>query len=290
MGLSDDMAVDPVPEADIVIHRTTRFSGETATCSLDEFTDSSLDNLRWLYDWLEQVGAFSARDFSDAEVLSGIEAFIAGGGLKRVVESVRNVTPAQTASLRVSRLLHDLRGTALQQVVGLASLWQEGEVEPDTPRAVAILARDHAKLLRHSLIGLDEQRRLLDVGLRLHGVANLRNRMPWLLLSNDAGTVRIDFAAAWHGDFAITCPEFSTVLRQLYNLMGNAARHTANQLVLIRVYPTHEAEPRSVRFSVANALTPAEYAMLSPGVVARSWRGYTTTGSGLGLVKCRTGR
>lgn len=284
MGLVDDMGVDPVPEPGTVIHRTTRFSGDTHTCRLDEFAASYLKDLEWLYRWLEQVGGYSARDLNEPDARGELEALITADSLDRVTESARNVRPAQSESLRVSRLLHDLRGTALQQIVGLASLWPLGDAEASTLQAIAMFARDHAKVLRHALIGLDEQRRLLDLGQRLHGVANLRNRLPLLLLLNSAGAVRVDFAAEWHGEFATTCPEFSTVLRQLYNLMGNAARHTANQLIVVRVYPNAPVEPQSARFVVANALTAAEHARLSPSVIAQTWRGYTTTGSGLGLA------
>lgn len=284
MSLSDDMAEDPVPEAGTGIHRATRFSGDTHTCRLPELSATSHEDLRWLYDWLEQVGSFSARDLNDPNVLAGLERFITTANLNRATESARNLRPAQAESLRVSRVLHDLRGTALQQLVGLASLWHEGAVEVDSLRAVAILARDHAKVLRHALIGLDDARRQWDAERRLHGVANLRNRLPMLVLSNSTGAVEVDFAAEWRGEFATTCPEFSTVLRQLYNLMGNAARHTVNQTVLVRVYPKPLVEPQSVRFVVANALTAAEHMLLSPDVLAQTWQGYTTTGSGLGLT------
>jgi len=284
MRLSEDMAEDPVPEAGIVIHRSTRFSGDTHTCRLSELSATSHEDLRWLYNWLEQVGSFSARDLNDPNVLAGLERFITTANLNRAAKRARNVRPAQAESLRVSRVLHDLRGTALQQVIGLAFLWHEGDGEVGSLRAVAILARDHAKVLRHTLIGLDEARRLLDADQRLHGVANLRNRLPRLLLSNSTGTVEVDFAAEWRGEFATTCLEFSTVLRQLYNLMGNAARHTVDQTVLIRVYPKPLVEPQSVRFVIANALTAAEHLLLSPGVLAQMWRGYTTTGSGFGLT------
>jgi hypothetical protein len=175
-------------------------------------------------------------------------------------------------------------GGALQQVLGLAWLWRAGEVGADALHAVTIFARDHAKVLRHALIGLDNERRLLDVSHRLHGVGNLRNRLSCLLLANTAGAIRVDFAAGWTGEFAITCPEFSNVLRQIYNLLGNAARHTSNDVVLMRVHEKPKDHPQSVRFVVGNALTPVERARLSPAVVARTWRGYTTTGSGLGLA------
>ena len=245
MTLSEDMELDPVPAASIVNHRSTRFSGETQTCKLSELSTQSLDELRWLYRWLETVGEYSSKNLSQPAVLSEFETLVTSDNVDRVVDAARNVRSAQKESIRVARILHDLRGTALHQLVGLADLWLMGHVVVGDLQAVAILARDHAKVLRHSLIGLDEERRLLDSVRRLHGVENLRSRFPFLLLFNLDGDVRVDFASEWNGEFALTCLEFSTVLKQLYNLMGNAARHTANRSVLIRVYPKTPVEPRA---------------------------------------------
>jgi hypothetical protein len=284
MGLSEDMAVDPVPGAGLSIRRATRFTGGLNTCGVDEFTIASRAGLEWLYRWLEAVGDFSSRDLTQADAWDDLAMLITDDQLNRVAKSAHDVAPAQAASLVVSRVLHDLRGGALQQVLGLACLWRAGEVGANALQAVASLARDHAKVLRHSLIGLDDERRLRDMGQCLHGVANLRRRLSSLLLANKDGPVRVDFVAEWNGDFAITCAEFSNVLRQLYNVMGNAVRHTASQVILMRVHAKPSVHPQSVRFVVGNALTSTERARLSPAVVARTWRGYTTTGSGLGLA------
>lgn len=284
MTLSEDMEVDSVSDASIVNHRMNRFFGETQTCNISELSTQSLEEVRWLYHWLETVGEYSSKDLSQPIVLNKLKALITRDSIDRVVDSVRNMKSAQKESIRIARILHDLRGTALNQIVGLADLWLAGHDVMGGLPAVAILARDHAKVLRHSLIGLDEKRRLLDSGQRMHGVENLRRRLPFLKLFNRDGYVRVDFATEWSGDFATTCPEFTTVLKQLYNLMGNAARHTANQEVLIRVYPKTPVEPRSLRLVVANALTAADHATMSPSVLAKLWRGYTTTESGIGLV------
>jgi hypothetical protein len=283
MTISEDMEVDPVPAASIVNHRSTRFSGEIQTCDLSELSAQSLDELRWLYQWLEALGKYSSRDLSQPTVLNEFEALVTRDSVARVIDSTRNIRAAQQGSIEVTRILHDLRGTALHQLVGIVDLWLSGRVFGGGLPAAAILARDHAKFMRHSLIGLDEQSRLLDAGRCLHGVENLRNRLLQLVFVNADGAVRIDFAANWNGEFAITCPEFSTVLRQLYNLMGNAVRHTADHTILVRVFPMGPVKPKSLRLVIANALTQADRATLSRSVLAKLWHGYTTTGSGLGL-------
>lgn len=283
MTLSEDMQIDPVPTASIVNHRSTRFSGEAFACDLDELSSQSLDELQWLYSWLEEIGNFNSQDLGQPAVLNAFRGLVTRDSIARAVDSVGKVSAADGGSIRLTRILHDLRGTALQQFVGIADLWLAGIVVMGGLPALIILARDHAKFMRHSIIGLDETSRLLDTGRRLHGVENLRNRLPNLMFVNTDGAVHIDFVAHWDGDFAITCPEFSTVLRQLYNLMANAARHSADRSMLVRVFATGSVEPQSVRLVVASALTPDDRETLTPDVLATLWRGFSTSGGGIGL-------
>lgn len=288
MTLSADMVAGRSSGTKIINYRLTRFSGETQASKLDEVSVASVEGLRWLYGWLVAVGEYGSRDLRESTVRNELEALLSSENLSRVVDSARDVTSADNESVRMAHVLHDLRGTALQQLVGLVDSRVPRDSALGTLPAIAILASDHAKVLRHSLVGLDEESRLLDSGRRLHGVDNLRRRFPLLTLYSPAGNVEVDFAAEWTGDFALTCSEFSTVLKQLYNLMGNAARHTSDRKVLIRISAEALAEPQSARFVVANAISSTDRSTLSPEVLAKLWRGFTTTGSGMGLVASAT--
>jgi hypothetical protein len=95
MTISEDMEVDPVPTASIVNHRSTRFSGETQACNLSELSAQSLDELRWLYRWLEEVGRYSSRDLSQPTVLNEFEALVTRNSVARVIDSTRNIRAAQ---------------------------------------------------------------------------------------------------------------------------------------------------------------------------------------------------
>lgn len=284
MTLSEEMALDPVPGAAIVNHCATRFAGETQTCQLHELSATCWPGLRWLYAWLVSVGAYASHDVSQPSVAQALGELLSPGQMERVVGAAHDITPDVLDAVRMARVVHDLRGTALHQLIGLTSLWAAGVPVAGGLHAIAILAGDHAKLMAHTVWGLDEPRRLTDSGRRLHGVENLRRRLPILRLVHNREEVRIDFTALWDGDFALTCPEFSTVLKQLYNLLNNAARHAADRVVRMRVYPTPAEAPRAVRLVVANTLTSEDRAALSAAVLAQLWRGYTSTGSGLGLV------
>lgn len=284
MTLSEEMALDPVPGAAIVNHRATRFAGETQTCQLHELSATCLTGLRWLYEWLAAVGEYASQDVGQPPVSQALAELLSPGQLEQVIGAAGDITPARLDSVRMARVVHDLRGTALYQLLQLTSLWSAGVPVAGGLQAIAILAADHAKLMRHAVLGLDETRRLMDSSRRLHGVENLRRRFPFLLLVKARKEVHLDFAASWDGDFALTCPEFSTVLKQLYNLLNNAARHAADRVVHMRVYPTPAQAPPAVRFVVANTLTSEDRATMSPAVLAQLWRGYTTTSSGVGLL------
>jgi hypothetical protein len=284
MNLSEEMALDPVPGAAIFNHRATRFAGEDQTCQLHELSATCLPGLRWLYEWLASVGEYASQDLCQPSVSQALGELLRPSQLERVIGASHDITPVALDSVRMARVVHDLRGTALYQLIGLTSLWSAGVPVARGLQAIAILAGDHAKFMRHAVLGLDEPRRLTDSGRRLHGVENLRRRFPFLLLVKNREEMRVDFAALWDGDFALTCPEFSTVLKQLYNLLNNATRHAADRVVYMRVYPTPAEAPRAVRLVVANALTSEDRAALSPAVLAQLWRGYTSTGSGLGLI------
>lgn len=286
MSLKEDMEIDTVTMSKIVNHRKTRFTGETLTCNINEITTLSSEKLQWLYKWLETVGKYKLQDLSQTSVMQALKCLLNEAYLQRVINFSRGLMPAKLESARVESVLHDLRGASLQQVIALASLCDIALLSKHDLQAIAIFAHDHAKVMRHAVIGLDEKKRSLDTQHRLHGVKNLIGRFSSLSLANSVGKVIVDFNNTWNGDFAVTCSEFSTILKQLYNLLNNAARHTTTQVVFFRIFPKPQETPSSVRFVVANTLSQTDRRRLDPTVLKKLWRGYTSTSSGLGLVSC----
>lgn len=126
MALDDDMEVSPVPDEGVVNYRSTRFSGESQTCNINELSPRSLDDLRKLYRWLDTVGEYSLKDLSQPAVLGKLEALITRESVDRIVECARNVESLHKDSIRIARILHDLRRTAVNQIIGIADLWLAG--------------------------------------------------------------------------------------------------------------------------------------------------------------------
>ncbi|MGB7303050.1 MAG: hypothetical protein WBD13_02130 [Burkholderiaceae bacterium] len=282
MTLIHDIAIDPIPLATIVNHRSTRFSGETQTCRIDEILKQSVDGLKWLYGWLRSLGHSRFENLVEARRVR-IEALLTQENLDRVARVSQELKPEANAPLHVAFILHDLRGTALHQIMMIASAQLAGGSLPRAYKTITILAHDHAKIMRHSVHGLDEPERLQDSAHRLHGIVNLDSRFPSMMFHNKSGAVRIDFSRTWSGDIATSCSEFSTVLKIIYNFIDNATRHTNNGLVLIRAYPKSPPEPSAVRLVVGNSIAELDRSALKKQGESRLWQGFTTTGSGLGL-------
>lgn len=282
MTLLEDLAIDPVPGAQIVSHRSDRFAGESQTGAVHELVPECVEGLRWMYDWLRAVGDRATSGVRKAAGADDFGPLLTADAVDRLIEASQALRPVD-ASTRMTWILHDLRGGALIHIIALAEALL-ADSDANARESLALLARDHAKVMRHSLVGLDEDRRRLDAEHRLHGTANLEPRLALIELHNPEGAVRVDFAASWHGDFAVNCLEFTTVLKQLYNLLDNAARHTADRRILVRASSWPAVDPSSVRFVVANALRAADRDALTLDALGGLWRGYSTTGSGMGLA------
>lgn len=282
MGLLEDLlADDPIPQLVPAAPRSTRFSGESQRCLLAQLDGPSQAAARALYEWLVTIsqcgeGTAPSADVSPLRELIDQEHLSAASGWARQLAPV-------VSTRRMTRILHDVRGAALLQLIAIASFFEQ-EPDHDDLLTVMVLAADHAKVLRHSLLGVDEGRRLTDGAERRHGVANLRRRLASLRLHGRGGRVAIDFAATWDGDFATTCPEFSTVLKQVYHLLDNASRYTIDGRVSVRIFPKPARAPLAVRIAVANSLDEAQRARLGGPAGEELWRGFSTTGGGVGLA------
>lgn len=275
------LAIDPVPHLDPSPTRNTRFSGESQRCLLAQLDGVSQPAAQSLYQWLTDVARAGGDGAGLPDDVSHLRALLDEDHLSAASGWARQLSPI-VPTRRMTRILHDVRGAALQQMMAMASSIEQ-EPDRDGLRTVVLLAADHAKVIRHTLLGIDESRRLTDGAERRHGVANVRRRLASLMLHGRGGRILIDFAATWDGDFATTCPEFSTVLKQLYHLLDNASRYTVDGRVFVRIAPKPEQAPRAVRIAVGNSLDDAQRARLTGPAGAELWRGFSTTGGGVGL-------
>ena len=107
-----------------------------------------------------------------------------------------------------------------------------------------------------------------------------------LLTARGRDDVRLEIDCSYNGAIAECCVEFGAVDRILYNLVNNAARHTADARVRISIAPELEfGEPTNLCFTVSNRVSQEEEQLLADRDLGALFEpGVSSTGSGFGMT------
>lgn len=210
---------------------------------------------------------------------------------KELTRQARRINAGMAAyEPSIARVCHDIRGGSLVALLGTAQMLTESRsLENDLVRC-AYYVRDHLKIMRNCVSDIDESRRERDGEERPHHVDLLVEKWSRGDFSFQGLKRRLDFRCAYSGNLSQRCLEFSALDRVLYNLVNNAAQHTADGGIQLTVFPVGGPEARSVRIVVANAVRPEHASTVqrlvgdSPGQLILG--GLSTTGGGMGLRIC----
>ncbi len=211
-----------------------------------------------------------------------------------LIQEVRSISLSQDDPI-LGQVIHDVRGGSLQ---ALALQLQLLELEPAKPletERTYLLLRDHLKIMRNCLPDLDPERTQRDIELRAHGVDLLLEKWQQAEYRLPDGTAQVVVDARYNGVVADRCVEFSALDRVLYNLINNATRHSADQRVMVGIFPITDCESPSLRFTLANRIDPLQHAALNQRF-GQDWSqlfrgGFTFSssgaeGHGFGLAIC----
>lgn len=195
-------------------------------------------------------------------------------------------------SEHMQRVLHDVRGGGLSaalaeaEILSMAVGSEEALAgEREGLLGLVYLARDHAKMMRNAILGIDTEGRARDEEERPHHIGDLVRRWDGRLYRVGDRAARVRARMDRDGGLSSCCLEASAVDRILYNLIGNAARFAPDGEVALDV--RHVAGD-VVRIAVANRVTEDQAAWLSdalegdPGALYRA--GVTRGGQGYGLA------
>ncbi len=207
--------------------------------------------------------------------------------------SIRNAADSLGSSVRrprssrVTRILHDVRGGALTALLANAQLLRD-EHDPVKLRSAALLARDHAKMMRNALPWIDPAGRALDEQDRPHRIDDLVGKWSDFRFPGPGGTEgQVHVEGLRTGLLAARCLEASAVDRVLYNLMNNAIRFAAGPDVRLAI---HRNGSPLVRWIVANEVSDEQAGWIREQTGDEPSRlmlgGVTRGGSGIGLANC----
>lgn len=268
-------------------YRRVRYQGDDFAVSISSFSEGDQARVCRIYamlrDLLEKLkrkrGAAIARNADPIWSCQEYEEFLT------LAQAFGRETFARLPSVALGKAIHDLRGGGLTLLLGQLEMTTGSGLNEESTNMLFYLTRDHLKIMRNVLLGLDDEGRKEDLRPRAHGTDLIVEKWHEAVLHEGGREARMVVDCRIATPIGTCCLEFGALDRILYNLINNACRHTADGVVRLHILPVPDARGEDLRFAVLNALTVEDKNWL----LARDGRdlflaGTTSTGSGLGLA------
>lgn len=277
----------------LVNRRRGRYQGDDLCVRLDQFAETDRRVIESTYHFLQGLFAPLKGYHADADEssLARIQSLVDGLDLDERLDDVRRLGAESMRSERAGELLgktvHDLRGGALSGLLGQLQCARVVPLDQLKGHQLFFLTRDHLKIMRNALLGLDDAKRQADLLPTMHGVDLIVEKWQDAVLGENGHRAAIRVDSDYLGNIAECCVEFGALDRVLYNLINNACRHTASGEVHLLIHGASDGchEPENLLFCVSNPVGDKEKRWLSERGDLRALfqPGVSSTGSGLGM-------
>lgn len=266
--------------------RARRYQGDDLCLAISVFEQVDEHAIRDLYAFLQRL-LTAVSEGSDAIRRSAVLELLAE---RPVDDLVAMVTRIGSASFRtnpsplLAKTVHDIRGGGLTGLLGQLQ-FLEIDRGPEAMHALYFLTRDHLKIMRNALVGLDDAHREMDLLPKAHDTRMIVEKHDGAVLHSLGRNLRVTVECSEHMNIAECCVEFGALDRILYNLLNNASRHAATDTVRLGLLPVPDAHGENLRLVLINAVTEADAERLRAIKLAALFEfGVSTTGSGSGLA------
>ncbi len=267
----------------------------TVSVETSELPEADVERLKRLYRFVlgihdRLIGRLDAADVLEElgeqlEPLGFADAHQQAGQLGRGARR-RDLEP------RLRKAYHDLRGGSLLSLLMHLEMVQLGHGSAEDAARIFILARDQLKIMRNAVSDLDTPRYQADLQDKDHAVDLLREKWASVAYRLPQRGICVELDCDFDGVIASCCMEFSTLDRVIYNLVNNAAQHSADGAVELSILPIDEADETLLRIVVANRVDDAQRKTLRHrfgdelGQIFRGGFSTSDEGHGLGLRIC----
>ncbi len=286
--------------------RAIRSCSDNLCIHLAELAQSDQNILRYLYTALSEfLGAIADPSTGDAQKWEAIFRWISRHDLDAMIDQVTELGSASRAlgeSEERAKAIHDLRGGALSALLGRLQLLDRLPQDENQLKVLFILTRDHLKIMRSALVGLDNPRRDADRRPKSHDMSLALDKWQDSIVGPhwEEKPIRLYVDCRHEGALTECCLESAAIDRIFYNLVNNAGRHSVSNRLDMVIFPVPEAPGESLRFVLSNDVSAEDaeslHALLQVGGADSAHKGasqslltlfepeVTSTGSGFGLT------
>ena len=283
-----------------------RYLGDDDCVEMRRLTQRDQDLIGSLYRSLTQLlYALSNLATDDAGKWQEVSAWVQEHPLGTLVAEIRELGSASAAhgvTEALAKALHDVRGGALSALLGRLELLDRRPRNEGALNTLFVLARDHLKIMRSALIGLDEAHRNADREPKAHAMALMVAKWHEAVVGPklDGRSIRLFIDCRFEGALTECCLESAAIDRIFYNLANNACRHAATDRLDMAVFPIPDETGSALRFVLSNEVNDKDAAYLRSITQGSQAHGadkdrdtplmplftpkVSTTGSGFGLT------
>lgn len=218
------------------------------------------------------------------------------------VRELGEASHAEASSEELAKAMHDVRGGPLSSLLGRLQLSNHLPHNEDQLKTLFVLVRDHLKIMRSAITGLDDPRRDADRRPRSHDMRLMLEKWHGSVVgpTSRKQPIHMDVDCRYEGTMTECCLESAAIDRIFYNLANNACRHAAGDHIDMAIFPIPESPGECLRFVLSNEVSEADAvyldALIQSGGADRADKGtglslmalfapkVSSTGSGFGLT------
>ena len=249
--------------------RRARSFGSELCVPLESLAARDQTLLRSLYERLtELLHAIADTSTDDARRWEEVARWAEPCGLDTFIDAVQelgNASHAQSSSEALAKAMHDVRGGAVSALLGRLQLLDR---LPRTPRELTIvfvLTRDHLKIMRSAVTGLDDARRNADRQPKSHDMKLMLEKWHQSVVGPNWHEKPLQMHMDCRHEGALTecCLESAALDRIFYNLVNNACHHAAGDRLDMVIFPVPEPPGDCLRFVLSNEVNATDERFLN---------------------------
>ncbi len=244
--------------------RHLRYIGDDAYVCLEQLAERDQTLVHGLYQALtELLYRIADTTTDDAQKWVAIATWQERHDLNALIDLVREIGLAshtQASNEDLAKAMHDVRGGALSALLGRLQFFDRLPRTENTLKSLFVLTRDHLKIMRNVMVGLDEPRRNADRKPKTHAMHLMLEKWHESVVGPQWGerSIRMFIDCRYEGPLTECCLESAAIDRIFYNLAANACRYAANERLEMAVFPIPEPPGECLRFVLSNAVSPVD--------------------------------